>query len=177
MPTWIGLLRGINVGGRHRLPMPELVRCLGALGCSGARTYIQSGNVVFDSPRTGRAALAADVAAAVEAARGFRPEVVLLTRAELSGAIEANPFPEATAAPATLHVFFLARPTRDANLAALESHAAASERFRLVGSAFYLHAPDGLGRSKLAQVVERHLGVPATARNWRTVEKLRQLAE
>ncbi|HUF90702.1 MAG TPA: DUF1697 domain-containing protein, partial [Gemmatimonadota bacterium] len=108
---------------------------------------------------------------------GFRPRVLLLGGDRLLEAIEANPFPEADAEPRSLHLFFLAEPPPSPDLESLAEVAVASERFHLERDVFYLHAPEGFGRSKLAARVERYLGVAATARNWRTVRKLQEMVE
>ncbi len=95
----------------------------------------------------------------------------------LADAIASNPFPDAEATPRTLHVFFLdARPV-NADVESLAELRAPSERFHLADRALYLHAPDGIGRSRLAANVEKRVGVPATARNWRTVQKLWEMAQ
>lgn len=176
---WIALLRGINVGGHNQLLMPELRRLLAAAGCHEIRTYIQSGNAVFSVGATDRGELAGRIAAGIEVARGFRPEVMLLTTGELSRALARNPFREATAAPTTLHLLFLSGAAGDPHpaLAALEALRAGLERFELQGGVLYLWCPDGIGRSKLAGGVEKATGRRATVRNWRTVEKLREMAE
>jgi uncharacterized protein (DUF1697 family) len=102
--------------------------------------------------------------------------VLVLTLAELERAAAANPFPEGADDPRRLHLFFLAeRPARP-DLKSLEAARAASERFALEGRVFYLHTPDGFGTSKLAARVERLLGVEATARNWRTVTAILEMA-
>lgn len=173
MTTWIALFRGINVGGHNRLPMAELRGELEALGLRDVRTYIQSGNVVFEAPAARQAtALGKTIDQRVEQRFGFRPQLFLLSAAQLRAAIEANPFPQAVGEPKSLHVNFLAEPARDADLAGLEALKAASEAFVLTDSVFYLHAPDGIGRSKLAAKAESLLGVVATGRNYRTVETL-----
>ena len=180
MPTdstsWIALLRGINVGGHHRLPMAELRELFEGSGCEEVRTYIQSGNAVLKASDTDREGLADRLAGAIEEAKGFRPAVMLLTPGELEAAMAGNPFPEATDEPNRLHLWFLAADPEEPDLDALRSLRAPSERFELRGRIFYLHAPDGIGRSKLAARVERALGVEATARNWRTVETLHGMA-
>lgn len=172
MQTWIALLRGINVGGKNILPMAELRNDLETLKLRNVRTYIQSGNVVFDAASKSAAALAGKITRCIEERHGFRPRLLLLTPAQLTAAIEANPFPKAVSEPKTLHFFFLAEPARDADLQALEAVKARTEAYALTDAVFYLHAPDGIGRSKLAARAETHLGVVATARNYRTVEKL-----
>ena len=175
MTTYIALLRGINVGGKNKLPMKELRAVLEGLGASDVRTYIQSGNVVMQHGETETRALEVSISSAIEAAHGFAPRTLVLTAADLRQAAEANPFPEAIDEPKTLHLSFLATPSESPDLAKLEEVAKASERFHLGDGCFYLHAPEGIGRSKLAERVERVLGVPATARNWRTVSKLLEM--
>lgn len=177
MNRWIGLLRGINVGGANRLPMAELRDELERLGLASVRTYIQSGNVVFDSPDDDTAeAIAGRIETAIEGRNGFRPRVLVLSAMRFREAMEANPFPEGEAEPKTLHLFFLAGPPDEVDLPALRAAASPTERFRLEDRVFYLHAPDGIGRSKLAARAEALLGVPATARNWRTVTRVWDLA-
>lgn len=176
MRTWIALLRGINVGGKHLLPMKQLVAILDDLGCSHAKTYIQSGNVVFRSHERDASALAEAISREIECKRGFRPQVLLMTRKEIESAIAANPFPEAVDAPTSLHLFFLADKAGGPDMDGLEKLRAESERFALTRKVFYLHAPNGIGRSKLAAGAERLIGVPVTARNWRSIQKIVDMA-
>ncbi len=91
--------------------------------------------------------------------------------------MEANPFPDAEAEPRRLHIFFLAREPVEPDIAGIEASAANTERWKLRDDVFYLYAPDGIGRSTLASKVENHLDVTATARNWRTVVKMREMVE
>lgn len=174
--VWISLLRGINVGGSNKLPMAELRELFAGAGCADVRTYIQSGNVVFRAKDVERGELAARLAVAIEEAKGFRPAIMLLTREELEAAVEANPFPKAVSNPKSLHLWFLSREPEDPDLDALDDLRTPTEHYELRGAVLYLWAPDGIGRSKLAGRAERAVGVEATARNWRTVEKLRELA-
>jgi uncharacterized protein (DUF1697 family) len=174
--TGVLLLRGINVGGKNLLPMRELVAILESLGLEGVKTYIQSGNVVFRAPGDVSPTLAAEIAAAIEERRGFRLHVQILGADRLERAVAANPFPEAEAEPGYLHLFFLAAPPAAPDLDGLAEVRAPTERFHLADDLFYLHAPDGVGRSKLATKAEKLLGVEATARNWRTVQKLLEMA-
>ncbi len=177
MDTYIALLRGINVGGKHMLPMPELVAILETLGLSQIKAYIQSGNVVFQGSNCDRADLAQQISAAIAHRYGFVAPVLILDRHEFSAAIVANPFPEAAAAPNTLHCFFLAALPEHPNLSTLETLKQADEQFSLINQVFYLYAPAGIGCSKLATQVEKTLGVAATARNWRTVNKIMEMVE
>ncbi len=177
MRTYIALFRGINVGGRNALPMKELVAILQDLGSNDVRTYIQSGNALFRSKESDVSRLSRRIRAAVNERRGFEPHVMLLELADLERAIRENPFPEAETDPRTLHAGFLAEPPGSPNLAGLEKLKASNERYHLGDRVFYLHAPDGIGRSKLAAGAERLLGVPMTDRNWRTVCTIRDMAK
>lgn len=172
MQTIIALFRGINVGGKNRLRMADLTDLLADLGLRHIQTYIQSGNVLFQSEDPDLAHLADQISRLVGERCGFIPSVLLLTAQALTEAAAQNPFPAGEAEPKSLHLFFLASAPTAPDLAALESIKTATEQFRLVGNVFYLYAPDGVGRSKLAANVEKLLGVEATARNWNTVSKL-----
>ena len=174
MAMYIALFRGINLAGRHMLPMKDLKLLIEKTGCLDVQTYIQSGNVVFRSAAD-PAKLSAQLTAAVSRRYGFAPRVVVRTLAQLEKAAAGNPFPEACEHPTTLHLFFLAETAKNADLESLNA-IRTSERFALKGTTFYLHTPAGFGNSKLGQRVERALGVEATARNWRTVSSLIELA-
>lgn len=176
MKTWVLLLRGINVGGKHRLPMAALRHHLQALKLEQIKTYIQTGNAVFQASKDTAAALPTRLASIIEQHHGFRPHVFVLSKDQLATVITANPFPEAEGAPKTLHVFFLASAPVAPKIEVLNEVKAPSERFHLADEVFYLHTPEGFGRSKLAARIERGLGVDLTARNWRTVQKLWEMA-
>lgn len=176
MNTYIGLLRGVNVGGNNKLPMKELVTVLASLELHNIKTYIQSGNVVFQSERVDRMALAQEISSAIAGSHGFAPAILLLNLAELQGAMRSNPYPEGEAEPKSLHLFFLDAAPNSAKLAALEQLKVNNERFQLIDKVFYLHTPDGIGRSKLAENVGKGWGVTITARNWRTVTEILKLA-
>jgi uncharacterized protein (DUF1697 family) len=170
---WVALLRGVNVGGARKVPMAQLRELLSGLGYDGVRTYVQSGNAVFDADESSAAAVRRQVERAIEDAVGFDVLVTLRSREQLAEVVAANPFPQAAPEPKTLHVLFLSEPIGDERLAFLDADAFAPEQVALRGSELYLWLPDGLGRSKLAAAItERKLGVAATARNWRTVETL-----
>lgn len=176
MKTYIALLRGINVGGHGKLPMKDLAQLLKKLGCQCVETYIQSGNAVFRSANADPADLARQLAAAIEKQAGFRPRVLVLDTKVLESAVRANPFAQAEADPARLHLYFLASKPAAPNLDAIEKARSAREQYALKGGVFYLLTPDGAGKSKLAAKAEKWLGVDATARNWRTVRTLIEMA-
>lgn len=182
LATWIVLLRGINVGGNNKLPMKELGALLETLQFSNIKTYIQSGNVVLLGPAGDPAKLAATIAAAIEETFDFKPAVVAIRIEDFAKAAEANPFPEAEQEQEgkTLHLFFLdeaAKKNLRIDAACLDAVKSSSERWQVIGPVFYLHTPEGFGKSKLAAKAERCLGVPTTARNWRTVCALLALAD
>jgi uncharacterized protein (DUF1697 family) len=174
--TYIALFRGINVGGKHSLPMKELVAILESLGAQNVKTYIQSGNAVFQSQEADMLRLSDQISGAILQRRGFEPRVLLLALADLEQAVVQNPFPEGAADPKTLHLGFLYSAPEKPDLEAMESLKSPSERFQLIGKYFYLFAPEGIGRSKLVEKTEKLLGVPLTDRNWRTVCTLLELA-
>lgn len=176
MSAFIALLRGINVGGNNKLAMSEFRELLSTLGCEDVTTYIQSGNAVFKHSKTA-ADLSKSISEAVHLKFGFRPSVMILPAKDYAAIIAANPFPAAVSEPKALHVWFLGEEAVNADTQRLDEFAVDSEKYVLNDSAFYLHAPDGIGRSKLGAGVERCLGVPATARNWRTVIKIGELLD
>ena len=175
MTTLVALFRGINVGGKNSLPMEQLREILSSLGCNDVQTYIQSGNAVLTSTAEPES-LANQITTAVEQRFGFAPQVLVMTVKRLAAIAKANPFPDAESEPSKLHVAFLTETAVEPDLDALDAVRAASERFSLTDDAFYLHAPDGIGRSKLVAKLDRCLGVATTGRNWNTLAKLLQLA-
>lgn len=176
MKTYIALFRGINVGENSSLPMKELVSVLESLGLQGVRTYIQSGNAIFQSRAGDAAQLSRKISAAINKSHGFEPKVLLLDATTLAKAIQLNPFPDAESEPTTLHLNFLATIPANPDLSSLETIKQSNERFHLADDVFYLYAPDGVGRSKLFANLEKKLGVPMTSRNWRTVCKIMEMA-
>ncbi len=177
MATWITFLRGINVGGRNILPMSELKALLEELGCTDVRTYIQSGNVVFRHKEGQAVGLSETISNAVLSRFHFAPTVLLLTASYLENALAANPFSSAEEKPKTVHLYFLSAAPAAPDLGGLKQLKLASEEFELIDQVLYLYAPNGIGRSKLAARVEKLLGVSATARNWRTAQKMLELAK
>ena len=169
MTVQIALLRGVNVGGHNRLPKPGFRALLNDLGARDVATYIQSGNAVF------RGELAeVQVAQAIEAAFGFRPSVMLRDAVFWHGAIAAAPVE--TPDPRAFHLFTLGAPTQ-ATEAELNTHASGAERAWIGPGVVYLHTPDGLSASGIAPRMDRLLGVPTTARNWRTVLAIQAMAQ
>lgn len=169
MQVSIALLRGINVGGRNVLTMALLKQTFEQLGCTDVQTYIQSGNVVFRT--NDLVSVKRKLPDLLSQKVGFRPDTVYISTTELRSVVNSNPFPDATRDPKAVHVFFLQDPAHydRKKLDALKTPA---ESWQIVDDVFYLYAPDGVGRSRLARGAESILGVATTARNWRTVTKL-----
>jgi len=157
--------------------MKHLVSLLENIGSQNVKTHIQSGNAVFQSEEENASLLSNKIRATIKKSYGFEPQVLLLEPEEIERAVESNPFPEAESEPKTLHVHFLASMPKNPDLGALESIKGDSERFALKDRVFYLHAPEGIGRSKLAANTEKLLGVAITGRNWRTVCKVMAMAK
>ena len=176
MTTYVALLRGINVGGHQSLPMQQLRNLLGRIGCEDVQTYVQSGNAVFRSTQDGET-LSDNIKTAINEQCGFAPNVCVLAIEKYKAIIAANPYPDAVDTPNLLHVCFPVKEVKNPNLNLLEVLKSSTESYELSANAFYLHAPDGIGRSKLAAKVDTCLGVQTTGRNWRTVTKLAELAE
>lgn len=176
MNRWIALFRGINVGGKNILPMATLRIYLEGIQLTNIKTYIQSGNVVFDSKSKSATAIQKAIINKLGEEHSFCPELLLLSQNEFQVAMAQNPFPKATVEPQTLHLYFLECPPTKPDFKALDLAKSSTESYRLIDRVFYLHAPDGVGRSKLAATAEKLLGVTATARNYRTIQKLITLA-
>ncbi|MBZ6086429.1 DUF1697 domain-containing protein [Streptomyces olivaceus] len=175
---YAALLRGINVGGARKLPMADLRALLEELGHGGVRTHLQSGQAVFTSGHGDEESLAAELARAIEKRFGFPVDVLVRDHAYLRAVAEACPFPAADLEPKQLHVTYFSAPVDEERFAPVDRSAFRPEEFRLGDRALYLYAPDGLGRSRLAEALARprvNKGLTATTRNWNTVTRLVEL--
>lgn len=172
---WVALLRGINVGGANRLPMANLRETMQVLGFENVATYIQSGNVVFDTsaPDTsGEMALAVRIREAMVERHGVDVPVVLRSADELLRIVTVHPAAESGIDPKLLHVLFLDREPCDTG-EAIDPQRYEPDHWTVTGREVYVTYPNGSARSKLTiDVFERALGVAATARNLNTVRKL-----
>ena len=173
---YVALLRAINVGGTAKLPMAQLRELCSSLGWRDVRTYIQSGNVVFDADAPA-AALEAALERAVEQRFGFfRP--VIVRSAEQWGVYAAgSPFSEAQESEANRLMLCLAKaPPPEGAADALQQRGAGGEKVRQRGDALWILYPAGAGNSKLTpKLLDRLAGSPVTARNWRTVTRLQEM--
>jgi len=150
--------------------MKELSLLLENEGYKNVKTYIQSGNVVLSTTKNPRN----DIAVLVHKNFGFTPEVMTLTEDEFNASVINNPYQ--TSEGKFVH-FYFCNEVPNINIEKLENLTIDSERYKLVGQVFYLHTPEGFGRSKLAAKIESCLGVSATARNLNTINKLKTMIE
>lgn len=176
--TYVALLRGVNVGGRNKVAMADLRRLLQDLGHEDVRTYLQSGNAVFTTDRDDAGSVARGIERSIQEKAGLDITVVLRTPAQLAEVIQANPLPQADEAPTQVHVGFLAGDVATERVAAVDTSRFSPEELHPGPGVVYLWYPNGAGRAKLTgAALERLLGVPITARNWRSVLALRDLAQ
>jgi uncharacterized protein (DUF1697 family) len=179
MPVVVALLRGINIGGHHKIRMDALRDLCESLGWRDVRTHIQSGNVVFKTQARDLARLAGRLEGAIEQRFGFRPAVMLRSAGELRSVVARNPFGGRQGVDgAKLAVTFLSSaPGADARdcVARMKTD---PEEVRLDGREMYVHFPNGQGRANLTfGAIEKALKVAGTIRNWNTVTKLVAMAE
>ena len=173
----VALMRGINVGGKNLIAMPLLAKLFVQAGCTDVRTYIQSGNVLFQASAAVAKRVPATVNALIARQHQLRVPIVLRTRAELARAIAQNPFPEAVKDPRAVHVFFLDQRPSAAAVSRLDPHRSPPDEFRVVGKELYLHAPGGVARTRFTSpYLDATLETVSTARNWRTVTTLHGMA-
>jgi uncharacterized protein (DUF1697 family) len=176
MERRVALLRGINLGPRNRIAMPELREALTEAGYDNVRTYVQSGNVVLDS---GEPPDKLERALEKLIARRFELEIPVIVRTgeELREVVAGNPLADVATNPKRYQVSFLAEPLDPGRIEELNAVAAVGERLVASGRELYAWHPDGVARSKLwAKLAGTGLKVKATARNWTTVETLEGMA-
>jgi uncharacterized protein (DUF1697 family) len=176
VPAYAALLRGINIGPRQRIGMADLRSLVAGLGHTSVETYVQSGNVVFQSRSRSTAALAKAIEKAITEELGLTVAVVVRSGAELAGVVKGQPFTDRGAGDRQLHVAFLSQKPDPKAVRAIDRAAVAPDEMHVAGREIYLHYPSGQGRSKLSNAfLEKQLGVVSTSRNWRTVKALADL--
>lgn len=177
MPVWVSLLRGVNLGARNQVNMPRLREALTGNGFGDVRTYVQSGNVVATSAHRSPERVAAAVRAVVREHFGLDVPVVVRTPAQLRAVLDWCPFPDAVASPTTLHVVHLAAQPDPARAAELLAQDWAPDAVAVRGTEAVIAYAATMHRSRLQySTVTRRLGVDGTARNWRTLTALVELA-
>ncbi|MGE5184901.1 MAG: DUF1697 domain-containing protein [Acidobacteriota bacterium] len=173
---YAALLRAVNVGGTGKLPMAELVELFAAAGAKDARSYLQSGNVVFEATAAIARRIPERIETAVDKAFGHRPAVLLRDAKELAQIPRDNPF--AKADPKLLHVGFLADAPSKAAIAALDPDRSPGDRFCVRGRTVYFQFKAGVGKTKLSNSwFETKLATRMTWRNWNTLQALIELTK
>jgi uncharacterized protein (DUF1697 family) len=177
METYISLLRGVNVSWQKRVGMKDLVSLYESFGLKNIRTYVQSGNVVFDAPPRDINELSGMVAARIEQVFKFTAAVLVRTPDEFERIIKDNPFFKEPGMDINrLYVTFLSG--RPGKLDIITDKQGAPDRFQIVNSEVYLNCPNGYSRTKFSNdFFERKLGLTATTRNWNTVKALFNMAK
>lgn len=177
MPVFIGLIRGINVGGHNMLKMEALRALCTSLGFKDTKTLLQSGNFVFRSDRKDKARLEKDLEAALKKNAGLDVRVMLRTPDEMRKVIERNPL-NAADGKKLLVTFLEKEPQASAKKTLLDACSIAPDCVHLSGKELYVFYDAGFLDSKLSKIpMEKKLGVAGTARNWNTVTKLLEMAE
>jgi len=178
MPTYISMLRGINVGGQKPMKMDRVRELFAALGFEQVRTYVQSGNVVFKATKRSPADLSRKIEERILSEFGFSVPVISKTAEEIGSAIQNNPFlREKGIDLAKLHVTFLSQAPSGTALQKLDALGPEPDRFHARGKEIYLFCPNGYSSSRLTNnVLEKLLSVRATTRNWNTVNQLYRIA-
>ena len=155
--------------------MKDLSKVFEAADCRQVKTYIQSGNVVFNARIRSKDRFTDTIGTAIDKAFGFRPAIHLLSAETLRTAIASNPYPQAAAEPKSLHLVLLESAPEAKHTRRLDVLLSGTESYALIDNLLYFHAPDGIARSKFAARVDKVLHVNSTARNWRTITELEKL--
>jgi uncharacterized protein (DUF1697 family) len=179
MKTYIAVLRGINVSGQKPIKMAELKEHLKQLDIENTLTYIQSGNIIFNSKLTDYELLASNIRKLIFDRWGFDVPVILRELDELLRIKKDNPFiKNADFDPTKIAVVFLSNQPNKELIEGISTFKYPHDKFKIIGKEIYLHYPNGFGRSKLTiNFFERKLKVSCTSRNWKTLNKLIEIAE
>ncbi|MBA1144583.1 DUF1697 domain-containing protein [Mesorhizobium neociceri] len=174
--VFVALFSGINVGGNRIVKMAELRAFFEALGFIDVASYVQSGNVVFRAKKGDATALTKQIETAFEKKWGFHSRIMVRDLAWFERLVSENPYPEVAGDPTKLHAYTLERQPTAEEISRLAEKCTGPESFEVKGDVLYLKAPDGLGKSAFANILPRTLKVPGTARNWRSVLALLEMA-
>jgi uncharacterized protein (DUF1697 family) len=177
MQTYISLLRGINVSGQKKIRMADLRSLYESLGVENVQSYLQSGNVVFDSDEKDAHKLKQSIEVQIESDYGFSVPVLILTGDDFRRLIESKPFAkERNADPSRVLVTFLYEHPDHSKLGNLSIPENETCNIVIEEDVIFLHCPDGYGRSKLSNnYFEKKLDMVATTRNWKTVNSLYEM--
>jgi len=178
MVTYISLLRGINVSGQKKIKMEELKRSYESLGFTGVRTYIQSGNVIFNTPQSDTLQLSKKIEEEIKDEFGFQVTVLLRSPDDLNKIISGNPFlKNENIDVSKLHVTFLQSVPAKHVLSSMKKVESGADKFYISDREIYIYCPNRYGRTKLTNTYfEKVLSIAATTRNWNSVNNLSELA-
>ncbi|MCD6017144.1 MAG: hypothetical protein K0S53_265 [Bacteroidetes bacterium] len=179
MKTYIAILRGINVSGHKPVKMEALRNLCEELGLKNTKTYIQSGNIVFQSKNTKLSDLESTLSKKIEATFGFDVPVMVKKAEEIQYILKNNPFLTKRKEDITkLHVTFLNQEPDKTSIDTIKEGQYASDEFMIKDKAIYLFCPNGYGNTKLSNTFfENKLKVMATTRNWKTITELVNISE
>ena len=173
----VALLRGINVGGKNKLPMKDLARMFAEEGCHDVRTFIQSGNVIFWAEPEVIVLLRDRIVKQIAMRYKYQTSLILRSVADLDSIVRRNPFLERAVPQDDLHVLFLADIPESSAVSLLDPNHSPPDEFELRGREIYLRLPNGAGKTKLTNAYfDSRLATTSTGRNWRTTAKLLELA-
>jgi uncharacterized protein (DUF1697 family) len=171
--TYLALLRGINVGGKNKLPMKDLVELFVGAGCTDVRTYIQSGNVIFRADPGLAPRLSGLISGAIGARFGHQIPLVMRTAEQMGKVVTGNPYLKEGVVEDRLHVLFLAEPPDPRRVVALDPDRSPPDTFEVRGQEIYVRLPRGVAESKLTnQYFDSKLVTTSMGRNWRKVTTL-----
>ncbi len=173
------MLRGINVSGKNMIKMPVLAQLFTDLGCQNVKTYIQSGNVLFNITKIPEPELAVQISNAIKRVLDLDVETIVVSLQTLTSVLNDNPFVNARNEDvAKLHATFLYQAPDPAKMAKIEPGKFLPDEFIVAGNMIYIFCPEGYGRTKLTNnFFENKLKVTATTRNWKTVTELVRLGQ
>ena len=170
---YVALLRGINLGGNNQMKMEELRATFESLGFANVKSYINSGNLAFDTKKTPEGKLIDKIETAVESKFGRRVHIMIRDQSYVERILKNNPFDGQYESHKHMHVLFLKEPMPAEKLQLLQASALPGERYHADGCEIYNLLPNGVAGSLLTKgFFEKKPAVPYTGRNWRTVEKL-----
>lgn len=170
---YVAFLRGINVGGKNKIKMETLREICAEIGFSNVKTYINSGNVIFETKKTDDKKLAAQIEKAIEKEFGLQIRTIVRSIAEIENIVKNNPFDGQFESDKDLHVFFLDEEMPDEKRELLLSNNNENEMFAVQNREIFCLLRVSVLNSLIGKdYIAKKLKIPSTARNWRTVKKL-----
>lgn len=178
MQSYVALLRGVNVSGKNRIKMPELISLLSGAGFNNSKAYLQSGNLIFGSQPENPQIIAEAIQKSILQGLGLEVAVLVKSGEEMAGIAGRNPFLKLKEIdPEFLYVTFLFENPAEDKIRLIDKIKDEQDSFKVLDTQLYLYCPGGYGRTRFSNsFFENKLGVAATTRNWRTVNALKEMA-